>query len=59
MSKEKSDKQLTVMLQPSLHEIFETKCEEDYRTVSEVVRELISKHIKGWVQVPKLESKVI
>ena len=50
--KEKSDRQLSVMVQPSLFEQFELKCVEEHRSVSEIIREMMSKYVKGWVQVP-------
>ena len=50
--KEKSDRQLIIKMQPSLYENFEKKCNEEHRNVSEVVRELMSKYIKSWIQVP-------
>jgi len=46
---------LLVMVQPSLHKDFEAKCNEEHRTVSEVVRELMSKYSKGWIQLPEKE----
>lgn len=52
MKKEKSDKQMTVMVQPSLFESLEKKCSEEHRNVSEVVRELVSKYSQGWIQLP-------
>lgn len=53
MKKEKSDRALTVMVRPSLYKAFEEKCtSEEHRTISEVIRELMSKHAKGWAQVP-------
>jgi len=51
--KEKADRAMTVMTQPSLYEAFEQKCAEEHRTVSEVVRELMSKYTQGWVQLPR------
>lgn len=54
--KEKTDRQLTVMVQPSLYDAFYEKCSEEHRTVSEVLRELMSKYSKGWNQVPNKES---
>ena len=45
MKKEKSTRTLTVMLQPQLYEAFEKKCEKEYRTVSELVREFVSKYV--------------
>lgn len=53
MKKEKADKQIAVMVQPSLHEVFEKRCVEEHRTVSEVLRELMSKYAQGWVQLPR------
>ena len=50
--KEKSDKQMTVMVKPSLFESFEKKCSDEHRTISEVVRELVSKYSQGWIQLP-------
>jgi len=55
--KEKSDRAMTVMTQPSLHESFEEKCVEEHRTVSEVIRELMSKYSQGWVQLPRVALK--
>lgn len=52
MKKEKVDKQIAVMTQPSLYESFEKKCEEEHRTVSEVIRELMSRYSQGWIQTP-------
>jgi len=57
MTKEKADKQLTLMVKPSLHEAFGQKCAEEHRTVSEVLRELMSKYAQGWVQLPKGEEQ--
>jgi hypothetical protein len=53
MKKEKADRQLIIKMQPSLYEEFEKKCAREYRTVSEVVRELMSKYIRGWILVEK------
>lgn len=43
---------MAVMVQPSLYESFESKCAEEHRMVSEVIRELMSKYSQGWVQLP-------
>ena len=56
MQKEKTDKQFAIMVQPSLHKCFEEKCIEEHRSVSEVVRELMSKYAKGWIQLPEREK---
>ena len=52
MNKEKTDRQLLIKTQPSLYEAFEKRCVEEHRTVSEVLRELMSKYAKGWDFVP-------
>ena len=44
---------MTVMVQPSLYEVFEAKCAEEHRMVSEVIRELMSKYSQGWIQLPQ------
>lgn len=59
MKKEKVDRALTVMLQPSLYSEFEEKCIEEHRNVSEVVRELLSKYSKGWILVPNVFVKCL
>lgn len=53
MKKEKSDRAMTVMVQPSLYKVFGEKCAVEHRTISEVVRELMSKYTQGWVQLPR------
>ena len=53
MKKEKTDRQMAVMVQPSLYKNFEQKCAEEHRSVSEVIRELMSKYSQGWVQMPR------
>ncbi len=53
MKKEKADRQLIIKLQPSLYNEFEKKCGAEYRTVSEVMRELMSKYVNGWVFMPQ------
>lgn len=44
---------MAVMVQPSLYEVFEKACVQEHRTVSEVIRELMSKYSQGWIQSPK------
>ena len=51
--KEKAERQLIVKMQPSLYEAFEKKCQEQHRTVSELVRELVSKYSDGYIQMPE------
>ena len=55
MKKENADKQMGIMVQPSLYKAFEQKCAKEHRNVSEVVRELMSKYANGWVQLPERE----
>lgn len=57
MKKEKSDRAVTVMVQPSLYKVFEEKCVAEHRTISEVVRELMSRYAQGWVQTPRDENE--
>lgn len=52
-NKEKTDRQLLIKTQPSLYNEFEKKCNEEHRSVSEVLRELMSKYSRGWVFIPK------
>ena len=44
IKKEKVDKQMVVMVQPSLYESFESKCVKENKTVSEVIREFMSNY---------------
>ena len=44
--KEKQTTEIRVVVQPSFHKKIMEKCETEYRTISEVVRELLSKWIK-------------
>ena len=46
------DCKITVEIQPDLLEAFKDKCSKETRTVSEVVRELVSKYSQGWIQTP-------
>lgn len=50
--KEKSNRSLVVMVQPSLYTKFENKCISEHRTVSEVIRELMSKYSDRWILLP-------
>ena len=50
--KEKSDRQLIIRMQPSLYEEFEKKCNEEHRSISEIVRELIGRYNKNYIQMP-------
>jgi metal-responsive CopG/Arc/MetJ family transcriptional regulator len=44
--KEKRKNEIRVLVQPSLYEKIQEKCDAEYRTMSEVVRELLAKYIK-------------
>jgi hypothetical protein len=46
MSKENKEKDLIVRVQPSLFEQFKKKCEENYKTISEVVRDFMVNYTK-------------
>lgn len=46
MRKERVEKDLVVRVQPSLFRQFQQKCEENYKTVSEVIRELMRQYTK-------------
>ena len=47
MKKEKIDRKLTIVVQPTLMVSFQKKCSEKYKKVSEVIRELMSKYVNG------------
>jgi len=50
--KEKANRALAVMVQPSLYTKFENQCIKEHRNVSEVIRELMSKYSDGWILLP-------
>ena len=45
MDKEKATRDLSVKVQPSLFSQFAQKCKENYRSISDVVRELMAKYV--------------
>jgi hypothetical protein len=45
MDKEKVTKDIVVRVQPTLFLQFQAKCKDKYKTISEVVRELMVKYI--------------
>jgi hypothetical protein len=47
MTKEKLTKEIRVMIQPSLYNNFKKKCEEEYTTISEKIRQFISSFVKN------------
>jgi len=44
--KEKKDKKMTFFIQPSLYEKFQKKCSENYKDMSEILRNYIIEYIK-------------
>lgn len=46
MSKENKEKDMLIRVQPSLFEQFKKKCEENYKTISEVVRDFMVNYTK-------------
>ena len=50
--KKKSTRALTVMLQPALYDEFEKRCEREHRSVSEIIRELMSRYVDGYTLSP-------
>ena len=44
---EKIDREIRVLIQQSLYEQLQKKCEQEYKTLSEVIRDLVVKYIKG------------
>lgn len=45
-SKEKTERQVIFMVQPSLYDQFSEACEENYKKVSETLRDLMLEYIK-------------
>lgn len=46
MKKEKFTQEIRIVVPPSLHSSFQEKCDNKYKTVSEVLRELMLDYIK-------------
>jgi len=46
MSKENKDKDMLVRVQPTLFEKFKEKCEANYKSISEVIRDFMQQYIK-------------
>jgi metal-responsive CopG/Arc/MetJ family transcriptional regulator len=46
MKKEKSEKYLTIRVPKTLMQKFRQKCNEDYKTMSDALRDCIRKYIK-------------
>lgn len=42
--KEKLEKDLVVRVHPSLFKLFQQKCEKNYKSISEVIRELMRQY---------------
>lgn len=47
MDKEKVTKDVVVRVQPSLFKRFQKKCKKNYKTISEVIRDLMFDYIKN------------
>ena len=47
MKKEKYSQEVRFVIPPSLYNKFIKKCENRYKTISEVIRELIFKYVEG------------
>jgi Arc/MetJ-type ribon-helix-helix transcriptional regulator len=45
-NKEKHNTEVRVVVQPTFYKKIQEKCDANYRTISEVVRELLSKWLK-------------
>tara|TARA_Y100000034_G_scaffold130111_2_gene187788 strand:+ start:971 stop:1156 length:186 start_codon:yes stop_codon:yes gene_type:complete len=46
-NREKLDREISIMVQKTLYNKFNKICENEYKTISEKIRELIVKCIKG------------
>ena len=46
MKKEKITREIRVLMQPSLYERLEKKCQEKYKTISDIIRELVVKYLE-------------
>jgi metal-responsive CopG/Arc/MetJ family transcriptional regulator len=46
MDKEKATRDLSVKVPPSLFDKFSKKCGDNYKTVSEVIRELMANYVR-------------
>ena len=44
---EKINREIRVLIQPSLYEQLQAKCDAEYKTLSEVVRDLVVKYLKN------------
>lgn len=44
--KEKIDREIRFRIQQSLFDQFEKKCEKEYKTISEILRELVVNYLK-------------
>ena len=44
---EKISREIRVLIQPSLYEQLQEKCDMEYKTLSEVIRDLVVNYIKG------------
>ena len=47
MTKEKYTKEIRIVVPPSLYTPFLEECEKEYKTISQVLRELMFEYVKG------------
>lgn len=47
MAEEKLNKEIRVVLPPSLYDEFKKKCKVNYKTISEVIRDMIFSYVKS------------
>ena len=52
MKKEKATRMMTMVVPPSLYREFEASCRAEHRTVSEIIREFMSRYAEGWRMIP-------
>lgn len=45
MAKEKLTEEIRVMVQPSLYASFKKACEQNYKTISEVIRDYMANYV--------------
>ena len=55
MTQEKMNREIRVMLQPSLYKEFKKCCDNNYKTLSEVMRDMIVKYTKDCVKINNVQ----
>jgi metal-responsive CopG/Arc/MetJ family transcriptional regulator len=43
---EKISREIRVLIQPSLYDQLQEKCDKEYKTISEVIRDLVVQYVK-------------